>query len=78
MVRIVREEACHDRISPTALVAAQPDPTLLWHLGHPSLQKLRSVFPVESSGSTLGCELGKHHRVSFSSQVNNHRQQLCV
>ena len=58
-------------MSPTGLVAGQPDPILLWHwrLGDPSLQKLLSVISIESSFSTLGCascEMGKHHRVSFS------------
>ena len=39
-----------DSVSPISLVADQPDPTLLWHwcLGHPLLQKFRSVVPVES------------------------------
>jgi len=65
-----------DRVTPTGLVAGQPDLVLLWHwrLGHPSLQKIRSVIPVESSISSLGCEfceLGKHHRATFSSQVNS-------
>jgi len=51
--------------------------TLLWYwrLGHPSLQKLRPVTPIESSVSTLGCVLVswvKHHRVSFLNRVNNH------
>jgi len=43
-------------------------------MSYPSLQKFRSVIPVESSFSTLdcvSCELGKHHRASFSSCVNN-------
>ena len=43
-------------------------------LGHPLLQKIRSVIPVESSISSLGCEfceLGKHHRATFQSRVNN-------
>ena len=44
-------------VFPTGLVAGQPDPILLWHwsLGHPSLQKLRSVISVEFSFSILGC-----------------------
>ena len=63
-------------MSPTGLVAGQPDPILLWHwlLGHPSLQKFRSVISVESSFSTLdcaSCEIGKHHHVFFPSRVNN-------
>ena len=62
----------NDRVTPTSLVAGQPDPVLLWHwrLGHPSLQKNRSVIPVESSISFLGCEsceLGKHHLATFPS-----------
>jgi len=66
-----------DGVSPTRLVAGHPDFILLWHwrLGHPSLQKLRSVVHVESFVSTLGCEscdLGKHHLISFPSGVNNH------
>jgi len=66
----------NDNIFPTRLVAGQPDFTLMWHwrLGHPSLQKLRSVVLVESFVSTLGCasrEFGKHHHVSFPSRVNN-------
>jgi len=65
-----------DIVSPTCLVADQPDPTLLWHwrLSHPSLQKFQSVISVESSFFTLGCascELGKHRRASFSNSVNN-------
>jgi len=66
-----------DGVSPTGLVAGQPDPILLWHwrLGHPSLQNLRSVISIESSFSTLGCascEMDKHYRVSFQTRVNNH------
>jgi len=47
-----------DRVTPTGLVAGQSDPVLLWHwrLGHPSLQKIRFIIPVESSISSLGCE----------------------
>jgi len=65
-----------DEVSLAGLVAGQPDPILLWHgrLGHPSLQKLRSVSSVESSFSTLdcvSCEIGKYHRVSFLRRVNN-------
>jgi len=63
-----------DRVTPTSLVADQPDPVLLghWRLGHPSVQKLRFVVPIESSISSLGCEsreLGKHHRATFKSRV---------
>ena len=65
-----------DRVTPTGLVAGQPDPILLRHrrLGHPSLQKIWFVIPIESYISSLGCEsceLGKHHRATFSSQVNS-------
>jgi len=65
-----------DRVTPTGLVAGQPDLVLFWHwrLGHPSVQKLRSVIPIESSIFSLGCEsceLGKHHRATFQSRVNN-------
>ena len=65
-----------DRVTPTDLVAGQPDPVLLWHwrLGHPSLQKIWSIILVESSISSLGCdscELGKHHRATFPSRVNS-------
>jgi len=38
------------------------------------MQNFRSVIPVESSISSLGCEsceLGKHHRAIFQSRVNN-------
>ena len=47
-----------DRMGPAGLVAGQHDPDLLWHwrLGHPSLQKIQSIIPVESSISYLGCE----------------------
>ena len=65
-----------NRVTSTGLVAGKFDPVLLWHwrLGHPSLQKIRSVIPVESSISSLGYEsyeLGKHHRAIFQSRVNN-------
>ena len=35
-----------DRVTHTGLVAGQPYPVLLWHwrLGHPSVQKVRSVI----------------------------------
>jgi len=61
-------------VTPTAWL--QVDPILLWswRLGHPSLQKIRSVIPVESFISSLSCkscELGKHHRATFQSRVNN-------
>ena len=61
-----------NQVTPTSLVAGQqPDPVLLWHwrLGHSSLQKIQSISLVESSISSLGCEsceLGKHHRATFS------------
>ena len=40
-----------DRMTLTGLVAGHPDLILLWHwrLGYLSLQKIRSVIPVESS-----------------------------
>jgi len=65
-----------DRMTLTGLVAGHPDLILLWHwrLGHPSLQKIRSIIPVESSISSLGCEsyeLGKHHCGIFPSRVNS-------
>jgi len=65
-----------DRVTPTGLIAGQPDLVLLWHwrLGHPSVQKIRSVIPFESFISSLcceSCELGKHHRAIFQSRVNN-------
>ena len=65
-----------DQVTPTDLVADQPDHVLLWHwrLGHPSLQKPRSVVPIKSSVSSLGCEsceLGKHHHATYPSQVIN-------
>ena len=65
-----------DRVNPTGLVISQPDPVLLrhWHLGHPSVQKIRSVIPIESSISSLGCEsceLNKHHHATFQSRVNS-------
>jgi len=61
-----------NKVSSVGLIANQSDSILLWQwcLGHPSLQKLRFVIPVESSISILGCEsckLGKHHCVSFQS-----------
>jgi len=61
-----------DRVSPTGLIAGQRDLVILWHwrLGHPSLQKLRSVVHIGSSISTLGCVscgLDKHHHISFPS-----------
>ena len=67
-----------DRVTRTGLVADQPDPVLLWHwhLGYPSVQKLQSVIPIESSVSSLGCKsckLGKHHHTTFQSRVNNRR-----
>ena len=64
-----------DQVTHAGLVANQPDLVLLWRLGHPSMQKLRFVVPIESSVSSLdcqSCELGKHHRATFQSRVNNH------
>ena len=65
-----------DRVSPTGFVAGQSDLVLLWHwcLGHPFMQKLRSIVSIEFSIFSLGCEsceLGKHHSVTSSSQINN-------
>jgi len=65
-----------DRVTPTGLVAGQPDPILLWHwrLGYPSVQKMWYVILVECSISFLGCEsceLGKHHRATFQSRINS-------
>lgn len=62
-------------MSPSGLFAGVSDTPLQWHLcvGHPSLQKLRMVVPIESSFSSLGCEsceLGKHRRASYQSRVN--------
>jgi len=56
-----------DRVTPNGLLAGQHDTAVLlhWRLSHPFMQKLRSVVPVESSFSTLGCELGKYHRVIY-------------
>ena len=72
LIRGMRDDACN-RVSPTGLVAGQPDAVLLWHwrpVGHPSVQKLRSVVSSESYVSTLGyesCELGKHHCATYQS-----------
>jgi len=57
------------------------DTPLQWHhrLGHPSLQKLRQVIPIESSLSKLECEscqLGWHRQASYSSRVNNRSSSL--
>ena len=65
-----------NKVFPTGFIAGQPDPILLkhWCLGHPSMQKLQSVVRVESFIFSLGCEsceLGKHHRVTYQSRVNN-------
>jgi len=70
-----------DRVTPAGLLAGQPDPVLLghWRLGHPLVRKLRSVIHVESSISSLGCEsceLGKHHRATFQSRVNNRNSSV--
>ena len=43
-------------------------------MGHPSVQKMWSVIPIEPSISSLGCEsceLGKHHHATFQSRVNS-------
>ena len=63
-------------MSPIVFIAGQPDPILLWHwcLGHPSVQKLWSVVPIEFSIFSLDCEsfeLDKYHRVTYQSRVNN-------
>ena len=55
----------------TSVLSATVSP-LQWHfcLGHPSLAKLKFVIPILSYVSNLECEacqLGKHHRSSFSS-----------
>jgi len=65
-----------NRVTLMSLVAGQPDSVLLWHwhLGHPSVQTMWFVIPVESSILSLGCEsceIGKHHRATFQSRVNN-------
>ena len=79
LVRGMRKEACtilDARVTLAGLVADQLDHVLLWHwcLGHLSVQKLRSVVPITSSISSLGCEsceLNKHHRATYQSRVNN-------
>jgi len=48
-------------------------------LGHPSLPVLKLLVPSLGSLSSLDCEscqLGKHHRVSYPSRVNNRVGQL--
>ena len=48
-------------------------------LGHPYLQKLPQVLPIESSITTLkydSCQLGKQHRASYSNLVNNRSSSL--
>ena len=65
-----------ERVTPTGLVAGQPDLVLLWHwhLDHPSFQKMRSIIFVETSISSLGCEsseLDKYHHATFPSRVNS-------
>ena len=47
-----------DRVTPTGLVANQPDPVLLWHwhLSHPSVQKLGFVVPIKFFVSSSACE----------------------
>jgi len=63
------------QVTPTDLVADQPDLVLLWHwrLGHPSMQKLQFVVPIKSSISSLGCEYCELdiHRATFKSRVDN-------
>ena len=66
----------NDRVTLTGLVEGHHDPILLWHwcFCHPLVQKLRSVIPIKSFISSLSCEsceLGKHHRATFQSRVNN-------
>ena len=66
-----------DRVTPTGLIADQPNQVLLlhWRLGHLLVQKLQYVILIASSVSSLGCEsceLGKHHRATYQSRVNNH------
>ena len=61
-----------DRVTIIDLIAGQSDHVLLryWRMGHPSVQKLQSVIPIESSISTLGyesCELGKHYCATYQS-----------
>jgi len=63
-------------VTPFVFVAGQPVQVLLWHRcsGHLSVEKFRSVIPVESSISYLGyvsCKLDKYHRATFQSRVNN-------
>jgi len=58
------------------MVTGQLDPVLLWHwrLGHLSVQKMRSIIPVESSIPFLGCEsceLGKHYRATLQNRINS-------
>ena len=64
-----------DRVTSTSLVAGHSDPVLLWHwcLGHPSVQKLRYVVPIESSVFTLGCESSElgNRCATYQSRVNN-------
>ena len=62
-------------MTPTGLVAGQPDPVLLWHwrLNHPSVEKLLLLF-LMSPLFFLSCEsyeLGKHHRATFHSRDSN-------
>ena len=70
-----------DRINPTGLVADKPDPILFWHwrLGHPSVQKIRSIIHVASSIFSLeceSCEFGKHYRDTFPSRVTSRGRSL--
>jgi len=65
-----------DQVTPTGLVAAQPNQVLLWHwsLGHLLQQKFRSVVLITSSVSSLeceSCELAKQHHATYQTRVNN-------
>ena len=64
-----------DKVTPTGLLADQPDPVLLWHchLDHPSVQKLIFIIPVASfiSLGCASCELGKHHRSTYPNRVTS-------
>ena len=66
--------------SGVAAISSFDTPLQWWHrLGHPFLQKLRQVLPIEFSFTTLECEsyqLEKHYRASYSSRINNMRSSL--
>jgi len=64
-----------DRVTPTGLVAGQPDQfyfsTGAWViLRCKSYSLLFLLSPLFSLGCKY-CELGKHHRATFQSRVNN-------